>query len=333
MSGSTASDGEESVDSTTVNVAGWHKRSCPGSQGPQQGFTDGNEILDSLEGDGIKDIPGILKVNKLIGKGEFSAVYSCSMETLGNVAVKKFSLGVSLRSVMDVLQGLRHPNIVEVLKVNQSVPISIVLELCGPDLHQVLHGTAGADYPGVAHPEERLHAASGIVDAVAYLHEHEILHRDISSRSCLAALRPGPSSPALHFKLGEFTLARGVAASAMTQWTGSFAYMAPEVMEENNYGYPCDVFSVGILLHETACRVPPYHGKCTPRLAIMVLSGLRPSDEDVPAFPGRSDHRREELLAILAGCWVGEPEARVSAAEAGEALRGLLLPGGARRGS
>jgi len=47
----------------------------------------------------------------------------------------------------------------------------------------------------------------------------------------------------------------------MTAKTGTYHWMAPEVLNNKPYTYKADVYSFGIVMYEIICRETPYKGK------------------------------------------------------------------------
>jgi len=316
MPASECSDGAESASSVAAAVE-YHAHD--NSHAHKDALTH-SEDIEML----MMTIPGLTQVHGLIGAGDFSKVYRCSMKGHEAVAVKTFSLGVSLRSVLFDLQSLRHPNLVQVLQINKQEPATVVMEFCSETLHQVLHCSTGPDRAGVGEASQRLRSISGVVSAVAYLHSNEIMHRSISSKNCFVAWDAGH---AMTFKLGEFTMARAVASAVMTTWTGSFAYMAPEVADDSSYSYPADIYSVAILMHEAVSRKQPYGGSTNPMVMAKVIKGFRPDLTEVPSLDGDdAEDRRGKFLMLLEACWNGEPLSRPKADSAAEAMQ--VISGG-----
>ena len=85
------------------------------------------------------------------------------------------------------------------------------------------------------------------------------------------------------------------------------AWMAPEVMR-NNYGFPADVFSFGMIMYElVTCRVPWSNSghAFTHHIMKAVLRGERPevTASDLINAP-------EEFLKLMQHCWQTDPKER-----------------------
>lgn len=278
---------------------------------------DGKRKLDataehsSLKSLGLDNI-GIQCNHGLIGSGTFTDVYRCDMEAFGQVAVKIFKVNVELRVELHELTRISHPNLVQVIKIyganafeyDANARLTLVLDLCHGNLSDLLHGSLGRSKRCVESCLQRLHAVLDIASGIDYIHARNILHRDVCSKNCFmaapieeGAVDMGP------VKLGEFTTAR-LNDEHMTDWTGSAAYLAPEEMDEDEaYSFPVDVYACSILLHEAACRKPPYNGQDTdhPMFALSVFQGLRPNAESIP--PVCDYKARLELIALLEESW------------------------------
>jgi serine/threonine protein kinase len=116
---------------------------------------------------------------------------------------------------------------------------------------------------------QKIRVAHGLLSAVAHLHENSILHRDIKSDNVLLRWT---DDGMVHPVLIDFSLAKIVDPSIIipggekmkpptlladegeetthTPSIGTPTYRAPEVIAEEEYGFPSDLWSVGVCLLE-----------------------------------------------------------------------------------
>merc|ERR1719399_1270797 len=95
-----------------------------------------------------------------------------------------------------------------------------------------------------------------VAKGMAYLHEHQVLHRDLKPGNVLLKL------PGLLAKVADFGASREAAVTGDASMTMSMAgtpvFMAPEVLRQDRYGKEADVWSFGGLLVHMATRRVPY---------------------------------------------------------------------------
>lgn len=198
---------------------------------------------------------------------------------------------------------LRHPHIVALLGVvvEAAAPRCLVFErLDGGRLDVAAvaqSGTAGV-----------LAVATGVASALSYAHSLGILHRDLKPSNVLMAAGGGTAAAAgggWVAKVADWGLATpaSTGAGVLTGETGTYLYMAPEVVRSEPYGPPADVFSFGILVWALLRGGGSPYGYLTPAQAALGVArrGLRPALPPA-AHPG--------LCALARACWAGEPAAR-----------------------
>ncbi|GAB0489461.1 hypothetical protein MMPV_000680 [Pyropia vietnamensis] len=158
-----------------------------------------------------------------------------------------------------------------------------------------------------------LAVATAVASAMSYAHSLGILHRDLKpSNVLMAAGGPkaadgGASNGACGWvaKVADWGLATPASTGigALTGETGTYLYMAPEVVRSEQYGPPADVFSFAILLWALLAGSGAPYGYLTPAQAAIGVArrGLR------PALPTGA-HRG--LAALARACWAAEPAGR-----------------------
>ncbi|MDR2551297.1 MAG: protein kinase [Desulfobulbus sp.] len=163
-----------------------------------------------------------------------------------------------------------------------------------------------------------------ILQALACIHDRDIVHRDIKTANILLRLQPDGRYQA---KLTDFGIARAEEESeAMTRLTtlgvqgpGTPAYMAPERIDSQAFGPVCpatDLYAVGVILYELLAGQPPFTGTMTE-----IFSGHLVLPPAMAALPA---HLPERLRLILATALAKQPADRYrDAAEFAAALDGL----------
>jgi serine/threonine protein kinase len=79
----------------------------------------------------------------------------------------------------------------------------------------------------------------------------------------------------MQVKIADFGVARMIEANGhMTAETGTYRWMAPEVIEHKPYDEKADVFSFGVVLWELlTCKVNPWFHMCSCLWAMFVQHG------------------------------------------------------------
>ncbi|KAL1097552.1 hypothetical protein V6Z11_D05G042600 [Gossypium hirsutum] len=254
-----------------------------------------------------------IELREVIGQGSTADIYRGIWRGL-EVAVKciypdffeKNENGVSFfAQEVETLSKQRHRFILQLMGACLEPPMQgwIVTEFLSMTLKDWLHGPGSNRRKERVIPlpplQERLNKAVEIAQAMQYLHEQKpkVIHRDLKPSNIFL-------DDAKHVRVADFGHARFLSDEemALTGETGTFIYMAPEVIRCEPYNEKCDVYSFGIILNELITGNYPYtetnYGPA--KIALEVGDGkLR------PALP-EDNGEWKELIELICQSWDGD---------------------------
>lgn len=131
---------------------------------------------------------------------------------------------------------------------------------------------------------------------MVHLHAKDIVHRDLKSSNVLIASDG-------RLCISDFGLARKVCPrGSMTAETGSYRWMAPEVIRHEKYGVECDVYSFAMLCTEMLNYHVPFPSMSPVQAALAVAKEK-----------WRPPLRREApsaMASLCCACWQEDPKQR-----------------------
>lgn len=145
-----------------------------------------------------------------------------------------------------------------------------------------------------------------ILNAMKYLRENGIIHRDIKPDNILVAVDG-------KLKLTDFGLSymgmvdrhlanEGVQDNSIV---GTPDYIAPEILLNRPHSFAVDYWSLGVMIYEFLIGTPPFHGSTETETNMNILSGYYEYEEDVEL----SDEAKDLISKLL----ILNPEHRLGA--------------------
>ncbi|XUL94222.1 protein kinase domain-containing protein [Streptomyces galilaeus] len=193
----------------------------------------------------------------------------------------------------------------------QSVPYIVMEIVEGRTIRDLL---LNAEAPG---PEQALIIVSGVLEALAYSHQHGIVHRDIKPANVIITHNGA-------VKVMDFGIARALhgASTTMTQTgmvMGTPQYLSPEQALGKAVDHRSDLYATGCLLYELLALRPPFTGE-TP------LSVVYQHVQDIPVPPSQTSNGvcPPELDGLVMRSLAKDPDDRFQTAEE---MRGLVQYG------
>lgn len=286
---------------------------------------NGGGVPDGTDSWGIGGVvgDGRYRLTHRLGRGGMAEVFAAEDVRLGRtVAVKLLRSDLAEDPVSKArftreaqsVAGLNHHAVVAVYDSGedtvggQTVPY-IVMEIV--EGHTIRDLLLNADPPP---PEQALIIVSGVLEALAYSHQHGIVHRDIKPANVIIT-----HSGAV--KVMDFGIARALhgAQSTMTQTgmvMGTPQYLSPEQALGKAVDHRSDLYATGCLLYELLALRPPFTGE-TP------LSVVYQHVQDIPVPPSEISNGAvpPELDGLVMRSLAKDPDDRFQSAEE---MRGLV---------
>jgi len=161
------------------------------------------------------------------------------------------------------LSSCQHKNIVQIIDILQdAVNFYIIIEFCNKgSLDKLIYAN------GKVEEETAKTVFSQIIQALHYLHQNGIAHRDIKAENVLMCEDST-------VKLGDFGFSSSSSYKMLSTFCGTIAYCSPEVLSNVPYdGEKADMWSTGILLYVLVTGRFPWTVKSQSAIAEQVKTG------------------------------------------------------------
>ena len=215
-------------------------------------------------------------IMRLLGKGSFGSVYLVKRKKDDQVyAMKRINLPKSPTSEKEaalneirLLASLSHPNIIGYKET--------FCDISTGDLCIVMEYGDGGDLAKRIQFNKTNHLLFEenmiwkwiiqLLNGVVFLHSHHIMHRDLKSANIFLKKNN-------ILKIGDLNVSKLSKNSFAKTKTGTPYYLAPEVWEDRPYDYKCDIWSIGCIIYELCCLVPPFRATSLKELYRVIKTG------------------------------------------------------------
>jgi len=237
---------------------------------------------------------------KTVGKGSFGKVIQVKKKDTGKVYAmkvlkkeqvvkrKQFEHTMAERRI---LEEIDHPFIVSLRFAFQTTQkLYMVFDYFnGGELFHYL--SKGGRF---SEERSRFYAAE-IALGLEHIHAQNIIYRDLKPENLLLDADG-------HIRITDFGLSKeNVTDDSVKSFCGTPEYLAPEVLKRQQYGKAVDWWSLGTLLYEMICGLPPFYDRNRERMYKKILTAeLR--------FPSHMD---PEARSICRGMLTRDPTQRL----------------------
>lgn len=250
-----------------------------------------------------RQIEDIYEFGEVLGKGSFGVVKEATNKATGRrwavKAVNKEKAGTSAVKLLErevlIMKKIDHEHLIHLEEIYEtSKRMYLVMELCDAGgieklLEQKKRFTE----------KETWTVINQLAHAVAYLHDSDIVHRDLKLENILLSQPLG--NELLNIKLTDFGLSfvrGGVGSDSMMQSVcGTPIYMAPEVIDDLGYSQQCDIWSIGVIMYTLLTGRPPFVAETEEKLYELIKKGE--VDFSDPCWETCHESAKNLLLGML----------------------------------
>lgn len=255
---------------------------------------------------------GDFELLKVIGRGTYGKVMQVRRKDTGEIfamkVLKKENIfarndpkdlqhTIAERNVLALVNNQSHPFILG-LKFAFHTPAKLyyVLNFCnGGDLYFLL-----SRCKKFKEQQARFYAAEVFL-ALQHLHSLGVIYRDLKPENVLLDADG-------HVKLTDFGLSKE--SHTADTFCGTPVYLAPEIWKRQTYGFEVDWWSLGCVLYEMVCGLPPFWGDTIKDVYKKVL-------HTQPRFP----QMERPCQTIIEGLLAQDPTVRLGNVENGNDIK------------
>ncbi|HEY1922065.1 MAG TPA: protein kinase [Tepidisphaeraceae bacterium] len=204
------------------------------------------------------------RITDIISRSGMASIFKAVDQTTGDVVALKVPFmqyesdpGFYQRFQREQAIGtaLRHPYILKMMpddSVKKSRPYIVMEYLEGQTLGHLMHTI------GPMPEADALKIASRVCEALHYMHEHDVVHRDLKPDNIMICT--DGSIRIMDFGIAKFEGQRRLTFGGFTPAMGTPDYMAPEQVKGKRGDARTDIYSLGAILYEMVTGSVPFEG-------------------------------------------------------------------------
>lgn len=212
-----------------------------------------------------------------------------------------------------IIDSLDHPHIVKIQERGcQGKDLFIAMEfLEGATLEERIRRH------GILPAAEALDIMKQLGETVAALHGRGIIHRDLKPGNIMLVRADGREN---FVKLLDFGVSRTEGMTRLTKsgmLVGTVGFVPPEQISSATFGFPGDIYSLGVIFYEMATGLPPFAGETPLEVMKQILA-----EEPIPPQTMNPD-LGNGLNSLILKMMSKDPQRRPTAEDLLQCLRNL----------
>lgn len=256
---------------------------------------------------------------KTLGAGSFGIVRtarhiptneSVAIKILLKDALSKENLAM-LYDELNILKRLHHKNIIafkDWFESNEKFYIVTQLAVGGELFERIISKGNFAEADAVVISRQML-------SAIQYIHSQHIVHRDLKPENILYLYKADDTTVSKENKdnivIADFGISKELSNDdqLIFKSAGSMGYVAPEVLTKEGHGYPCDIWSLGVIVYSMLCGYSPFISESVDGFLEEISVGEYPVQFHKPYWNNIS----QEAKTFILKCCTVDPKKRKTA--------------------
>lgn len=254
---------------------------------------------------------------KRINKGGFGIVYLVEEKESGKPFAAKIidccddenQCNKMIEREVSIMMHMKHPTIVKLIGYSKfdfqgENNVTVIMELAqNGSLSDIIKNLQKNNGPTNYSNTSRQIILVGIARGMKYLHDRNIIHRDLKAGNILL-------DDNLHPHITDFGMSKAFDVGhsySQSQFGGTIPYTAPEILNNEKYDKKVDVYAFGILMYEVITDSFSYPELESGEISDLCFRFKVVSENYRPKFNIKI---KESIKQLIEQCWATDPNKR-----------------------